>query len=191
MGKNSDITKANRNSRMREFYLKNKDKIKERTKSYYLKNRDKMLAAQQKWRDENPEKIRTAYKIWNSKPENKKRRSEWHKTYFQKNKESYRLRSLKSYHKDIHKSRRVTNLRRKEHKMAAIKLLGDRCHRCHVKYDTISVYDFHHVNGTKEASLHRILLGSWSAIEKELTKCILLCSNCHRIVHNEEKTINE
>lgn len=50
--------------------------------------------------------------------------------------------------------------------------------------------DFHH----RDATTKTISVGSqthlaWAALEKELTKCDVLCSNCHRKLHYEEVSI--
>lgn len=50
--------------------------------------------------------------------------------------------------------------------------------------------DFHHTNPEeKEMEVTMMLSGKWSLdrIKKEIEKCIVLCSNCHRKLHWEEK----
>ncbi len=46
--------------------------------------------------------------------------------------------------------------------------------------------DFHHINpSTKKGAVSQLALNGWSksSILEEIGKCILLCSNCHRIRH--------
>jgi hypothetical protein len=49
--------------------------------------------------------------------------------------------------------------------------------------------DFHHKDPSKkEANIHLLMRNGINAkLEKELKKCIVLCSNCHRIHHYEER----
>lgn len=48
------------------------------------------------------------------------------------------------------------------------------------------VLEFHH-EGDKEFGVGSLLGGRLSKAKKESEKCILLCSNCHREIHNEYK----
>lgn len=43
--------------------------------------------------------------------------------------------------------------------------------------------DAHHPNSTLKEFNISAKLTSWARIERELDKCILLCSNCHRETH--------
>ncbi len=47
------------------------------------------------------------------------------------------------------------------------------------------VMDFHHVRGAKKYEVSRLakMSASWDTIRSEIAKCVLLCSNCHRIRH--------
>ena len=72
-------------------------------------------------------------------------------------------------------------------KQRAIEYLGGKCKDCSGVY-VRDVYDFHHRNPEeKDFSIGDGLLHKWEKIEPELDKCDLLCSNCHRIRHYEER----
>lgn len=65
-----------------------------------------------------------------------------------------------------------------------IKELGGSCARCGLTYPP-PVYDFHHVNPSKKSfrldkSMFSLKL---ERLRAEAAKCVLLCSNCHRMVH--------
>lgn len=71
------------------------------------------------------------------------------------------------------------NNRKLKRKM--VELMGDVCNDCVQQYPDY-VYDFHHLDPSQKD----FNIGSsrnWSKIEKELSKCVMLCANCHRIRH--------
>lgn len=47
-----------------------------------------------------------------------------------------------------------------------------------------SALEFHHINGDKEFGLSTATC-SEQRIKKEISKCIVVCANCHREIHNE------
>ncbi len=62
-----------------------------------------------------------------------------------------------------------------------------KCERCPESH--FACLDFHHKNPEeKEISISKAVAMSWSIkrIEKEVNKCIVLCSNCHRKEHYSE-----
>jgi len=63
------------------------------------------------------------------------------------------------------------------------------CTKCGFSHP--AALDFHHEDPTKkEANIHRLLSnGQYAKLREELKKCIVLCANCHRIHHYEEKTL--
>lgn len=75
--------------------------------------------------------------------------------------------------------------RRKMVKMRALEYLGGKCNDCGIQSDIPAIYDFHHKD-PKEKDFAISQSGStrsWKLVERELDKCVLLCSNCHRIRH--------
>jgi hypothetical protein len=51
-----------------------------------------------------------------------------------------------------------------------------------------AVIDFHHVERKDKRSVHKLAQNSnYTTAREEIKKCIVLCANCHRIVHYEER----
>lgn len=76
-------------------------------------------------------------------------------------------------------------------KLKCLEYKGSSCSRCgYNKY--IGALEFHHVDPTqKDFGIGQISLRKFNdAIKKELDKCIVLCSNCHKEVHNELRINN-
>ena len=80
----------------------------------------------------------------------------------------------------------TTAIRRFLAKDRAIRLLGGKCARCGFDGHPAAL-EFHHKTGTadKEFTIGSVSNRSWPRIEKELKKCELICSNCHRIEHSK------
>lgn len=79
------------------------------------------------------------------------------------------------------KSKQTSWLKRKE----IVKTAKDKpCAACGIKYDPI-VMDLHHINPEeKDMNVSRILRkGSYQKLQEEIDKCIVLCANCHRMIH--------
>jgi hypothetical protein len=48
--------------------------------------------------------------------------------------------------------------------------------------------DFHHIDLTNKRSVNELAQsGNYKAAREEIKKCIVLCANCHRIHHHEER----
>lgn len=72
-------------------------------------------------------------------------------------------------------------------KIKAIIYKGSKCQDCEICYpnEPYVVFDFHHLNpNDKDVDWSKLRLKSEESIKKELDKCVLLCSNCHRKRHH-------
>lgn len=76
--------------------------------------------------------------------------------------------------------------RRKKVRLMAIEYKGGRCQIC--GYDRcLEALEFHHLEskakdfGISDKGYTR----SWARIKTELDKCILICANCHREIHQK------
>lgn len=66
-----------------------------------------------------------------------------------------------------------------------INIFGGKCFDCKVSYANY-VYDFHHLRDKKHSIALLLVNGKIEEISSEIIKCVLLCSNCHRIRHGEK-----
>lgn len=85
----------------------------------------------------------------------------------------------------------VTN-RRKAMKKKAVEYKGGCCQKC--GYDRcVGALEFHHQDpNAKEFSIGGSRqTAAWEKIKTELDKCILICANCHREIHEQMDRCSE
>ncbi len=72
-------------------------------------------------------------------------------------------------------------------KKRAIEYKGGECVKCgYKKY--YGALEFHHTDPSKkDFQISTNLSKAWEKLKKELDKCILVCSNCHREIHAETR----
>lgn len=74
---------------------------------------------------------------------------------------------------------------KRKRKEQAIDYLGGKCHSCGGTFHP-AIFEFHHIDpttkGDKDPS--KCLSLSWQKLQIELDKCILVCANCHRLIHH-------
>ena len=75
-----------------------------------------------------------------------------------------------------------------EKKKKAIEYKGGKCVKCsYNKY--YGALEFHHLDpNEKDMDWDKMRKTSWEKIKKELDKCVLLCSNCHREEHHQNRS---
>lgn len=72
-------------------------------------------------------------------------------------------------------------------KRRCVEYLGGKCKHCGQIYHPI-IYDFDHREPQhKEFKISGKAIYRWKELKKELDKCDLLCSNCHRLRHYLEE----
>jgi DNA-binding CsgD family transcriptional regulator len=74
---------------------------------------------------------------------------------------------------------------RKRNKERAVDHKGGKCEKC--GYDKCtSALEFHHLDPEKkDFTLSQNMNMAWDKIKVEIDKCILVCANCHREIHEE------
>lgn len=86
------------------------------------------------------------------------------------------------------KCRGTSNIRikRKKFKTKALEILGNKCSSCGYS-KCLSALCFHHLDpSSKSFEITReAYRRNWKEVELELSKCILLCLNCHAEKHSE------
>ncbi len=89
----------------------------------------------------------------------------------------------------LNEDEKVTNYEslksfRKKNKKRAVEYKGGRCLVCSYN-KCITALEFHHLDPMqKDFTISKNCNKAWHKIEKELEKCILVCANCHREIHD-------
>lgn len=100
-------------------------------------------------------------------PRDKEKQKEYNRLYNLKNKKVLLEKKLK---------------RRKEQRDYIRKIKESPCFDCGQKFPYY-VMDFDHINGKKKYNVSEFgrKSFSWKTIQEEIVKCVVVCSNCHRI----------
>ena len=83
----------------------------------------------------------------------------------------------------------ATQARRDKVKLMAIRYKGGKCEIC--GYDKcVGALEFHHKDPTtKDFGISsKGYTRSWELVKSELDKCVLVCANCHREIHEGLRT---
>ena len=84
------------------------------------------------------------------------------------------------------KKRRVTSVQKRRYKLKelSVEYKGGKCEVC--GYDRcLKALEFHHLD-PNEKDFGIIKVGyslGWEKVKQELDKCIMVCANCHREIH--------
>ena len=106
-----------------------------------------------------------------------KKQKEYLAKHYQENKDKYRAAAKRS---------KRPNVLRKQAFSDRYKLYCG-CQRCGFK-ESVKALEYHHIDPSqKDNIVSNLIFGNWSlkVIKREIRKCVVLCANCHRIVHEE------
>jgi len=80
--------------------------------------------------------------------------------------------------------KQAVDRRRKKIRQLALEYKGGKCSICGYN-KCFKALEFHHLESDQKdfGISAKGYTRSWKAIKEELNKCILLCANCHREVH--------
>lgn len=159
----------------------NKDYFSEYQKNYQEENKDEIRKQRKQYREANRESINEKKKEYYSDPVARKRKAE-------RNKELYRLNPEKV------KARQAA---RRAERLAFINEIALRygCQNPDCKWSSEfhpTQLCFHHFD-PKEKNIEVSKMESWSypKIKDEINKCVVLCLNCHPLVHKNLIAVNE
>jgi len=146
-----------------------------------------------KWNKKNPEKRREYGEKW--REDNRDRYLKQRKKYYKKNQVLIQEKGRKRYQEVIKKRRKENPIEtKKKDREAALKRikklkdfiqqtkidLGGKCSKCEYNKEP-RILQFHHNNGNKKGNISE--MKSLKKIREEAKKCILLCPNCHALLH--------
>jgi 5-methylcytosine-specific restriction endonuclease McrA len=85
--------------------------------------------------------------------------------------------------------KKAVDKRRKDLRQLALDYKGGECSVCGYN-KCLKALEFHHLESDKKdfGISSKGYTRSWDAIKRELDKCILLCANCHREVHEATRS---
>lgn len=80
--------------------------------------------------------------------------------------------------------------RRKKLKALAVEFKGGRCEICGYS-KCIEALEFHHIDPSEKDFSISGKSFSWKRVKEEVSKCVLLCANCHREEHAKNGWFDE
>lgn len=101
--------------------------------------------------------------------------------------ECYNSKVKTWYSQNRKRRQEEANKRNRERKQKVVEYFGSICFRCKQSFPQY-VFEFHHLDPKKKDVNPSVALArSEKRMWEELNKCIMLCSNCHKIEHWGER----
>ena len=114
------------------------------------------------------------------------------KVELEKEKEYNKIDSSEKLSNRLEVVRKLKKFYGHSHRIEAVLYKGGKCAVCGIKYngENGAIFDFHHINPKEKDFNISTLFRNCSTIPdkiwRELDKCILVCSNCHRQIHSDK-----
>lgn len=168
--------KRDRKEYNRQYRESHRDQVREQNKRYREQNREKINEKHREWYAKNPDKVKQyrenrTYSAA-TREKNRQRTRAWVEQQKEIDEEAY----LKSHAEQTRKTRIKKAWLVNEYKYnKGCAVCGEREPTC---------LDFHHIDPSKKELENGALMKcSFSRIQEEISKCIVLCANCHRKEH--------
>jgi len=150
--------------RARERYQEIKDDPEQLSK-----RRERQKLAMRKWREKNPERARQLVRESQKRNYNTEEHTEYIREWRKNNPYNYERYKQRNYEQDRQK------------KIEIIIALGGKCTKC--TNSDFRVLCGHHINGRTDVEKND--KGKWYRHPPPLSELMLLCSNCHIIIHSK------
>ena len=159
-------------------------------RNYYVKNRERILARLAE--PEVRERKNAFAREYSKRPEVRALKKAYRREYKKRPEEIERRKTYKARPDVRARRNRARVCRLNAVRAKTIEYLGGECSNCHKSFECHSVYDVHHLDPkVKENNISKLYKRSWEYVKAELDKgCILLCSNCHRQLHSNLRFFN-
>ncbi len=178
----------------RRYRLAHPERVKASGAAWAKRNPLKVNAKARRWRKLNPEKARPtperkAAKAIRYRINHADHLREYHKRYRATHKErlhQYEQTKWLVYREMISQRNHVASQKRR----AWLNTQKDHpCLDCGGRFPPCAM-DFDHVRGNKSWTIGQLFNAKESRVLEEISKCDLVCANCHRIrTHNRRKTL--
>jgi hypothetical protein len=182
-----------------KYYLDHIKQFKTRYRRHYEKNAGQLEAYQRKYYEEHKDYVKARERKYAHEhlEDTRAKRMARQREYRLKNPEYNRKKCREYYvaHREKEIQRRIKDIQRGKQKLYEYKATLN-CSRCGRSFpDCPAVIDLHHKGEDPKLKKVNLLVGasglSSKRVQAELAKCIPLCANCHRIVHDIEKEDKE
>jgi hypothetical protein len=189
-----EILRKNR-ERNKEWYQKNKQRKKEYQQKRCVENKEKVRKIQRNWVEKNKERIKEYEKEWYQKNKEKKDRQsrKWFEEHPEKVaeygeksaslKRAYYWSIVKNNPEEYAKLIKKRRIYQRTKRIKMIELLGKKCIKCGM--DDMRTLEIHHINGKKKGEQFTTMKIKEFKMRIEKEEFMLLCANCHHIIHRE------
>lgn len=170
----------------RQYRQKNRDRLILQQREYYQKNKDQLLAKYKEYRKHNQGVIQEYSRNYyqENKDKIKEKRQSYQKQYSERNRDLLRRKSRDHYCNNKHNY--TVRQKRMRHDRGEWLLNFKRnlsCVRCGETHPRC--LDFHHRDPENKLGLvsRMVKCNSLEKVIAEISKCDVLCANCHRKLH--------
>jgi len=141
--------------------------------------------------EERKAEIKATTATWrkNQTPEYRKKRNALSKAWHDRQPQEYKDKRLAALQARMTRKELTEHKHRYRRKTKAklVIMFGDKCHDCGNTFPHVC-YDFHHTDPNKKTSIVAVMYQhKWETVLKEVEGCIMICANCHRIRHAQER----